>query len=292
MIDPLVSVLMTAYNREKYIAEAIESVLASTYINFELIIVDDGSIDKTVQIAESYEVIDKRIKIYINEKNLGDYPNRNKAASYAKGKYLKYLDSDDLIYSWGLQAMVYCMEKDPLIALGLSTNIKINKELPVVLSQEQSYKFYYFNSLLLTVGPSATIIRRDIFENVKGFTGKQFVGDTELWLKIAQTNHLALMPDNLIYWREHEQQQICLEQTDEQIDAIRYNIDLSFLQEINNPLNKNDANKAILKLKNVKGRTIIKNFILGNFNKANLSKKKYNLSFYDICKSLIKIKLS
>ncbi|MBN2662839.1 MAG: glycosyltransferase family 2 protein, partial [Bacteroidales bacterium] len=96
--NPFVSVLMTAYNREKYIAEAIESVIASTYQNWELIIVDDGSKDKTVEIAKQYEAKDPRIKVYINEKNLGDYPNRNKAASYAKGKYLKFVDADDLIY--------------------------------------------------------------------------------------------------------------------------------------------------------------------------------------------------
>ena len=98
-VGPLVSVLMTAYNREKYIEEAIGSVLASTYTYFELIIVDDCSKDKTVEIAKKYERMDERVKVYINETNLGDYPNRNKAASYASGEYLKYVDSDDLVYS-------------------------------------------------------------------------------------------------------------------------------------------------------------------------------------------------
>ena len=93
--SPLVSLLMTSYNREKYIGFAIESVLASTYTNWELIIVDDGSIDKTVEIAQQYEKKDGRIRFYRNEKNLGDYPNRNKAASYAGGKYIKYVDADD-----------------------------------------------------------------------------------------------------------------------------------------------------------------------------------------------------
>ncbi len=72
---PLVSVLMTVYNREKYIAEAIESVLASSYTNFELIIVDDGSKDHSVEIAQKYEAQDHRIKVYVNEQNLGDYSN-------------------------------------------------------------------------------------------------------------------------------------------------------------------------------------------------------------------------
>ena len=64
--QPLVSVLMTAYNREKYISEAIESVLSSTFKNFELIIVDDGSVDNTVKIARGYELKDSRIKVFTN----------------------------------------------------------------------------------------------------------------------------------------------------------------------------------------------------------------------------------
>src|ERR1700748_2916719 len=99
MASPLVSVLMTAYNREKYIEEAIESVLASSYTNLELIIVDDCSKDNTVEIARSYEARDPRVKVFINEKNLGDYPNRNRAASLAKGEYIKYVDSDDVMFT-------------------------------------------------------------------------------------------------------------------------------------------------------------------------------------------------
>src|SRR5580704_2775124 len=113
MSYPLISILMTAYNREKFIAEAIESVLASTFEDFELIIVDDCSIDSTIEIAKTYERNDARIKVYRNENNLGDYPNRNRAASYAKGKYLKYIDADDYIYPWGLQLLIEMMEKFP-----------------------------------------------------------------------------------------------------------------------------------------------------------------------------------
>ena len=116
---PLVSVLMTSYNREKYIGEAIESVLNSSYRHFELIIVDDGSKDRTMEIARQYAEKDQRVKVYRNERNLGDYPNRNKAASYATGKYLKYVDADDLIYPWGLELLVQMMEKFPNAGWGL-----------------------------------------------------------------------------------------------------------------------------------------------------------------------------
>src|ERR1700761_2006624 len=94
-MPPLVSVLMTAYNRQQYIGEAIASVLASTYPTFELIIVDDGSGDDTVSIARKYEAQDSRIKVYVNERNLGDSPNRNRAAGYATGEFIMYCDSDD-----------------------------------------------------------------------------------------------------------------------------------------------------------------------------------------------------
>ena len=116
---PLVSVLMTAYNRANYIALAIQSVLNSTYTNFELIIVDDRSSDNTLEIAKQFGITDDRIKIYSNEINLGDYPNRNKAAGYASGKYLKYVDADDYIYPFGLEILVTSMENFPDAAWGL-----------------------------------------------------------------------------------------------------------------------------------------------------------------------------
>src|SRR5688572_26575631 len=122
---PLVSVLMTAYNREKYIAESIESVLRSTYIHFELIIVDDASKDRTVEIARSYK--DPRIQVYVNEKNLGDYPNRNRAASYASGKYIKYLDADDIIYYYGLGVMVEYIERFPKAGFALASIVSNEK---------------------------------------------------------------------------------------------------------------------------------------------------------------------
>ncbi|MEO5967024.1 MAG: glycosyltransferase family 2 protein, partial [Ferruginibacter sp.] len=106
---PLISVLMTAYNREDFISEAIESVLDSTYKNFELIIVDDGSTDNTVPIAKKFEVIDERIKVYENKTNLGQFSNRNYAATLASGEYIMYVDSDDKIFSDGFERLIKVM---------------------------------------------------------------------------------------------------------------------------------------------------------------------------------------
>lgn len=149
--QPLVSVLMTAYNREKYIAAAIESVLASTYSNFELIITDDQSKDHTAEIAKRYAEKDKRIKVFINEQNLGDYPNRNKAASYAQGKYLKYVDADDAIYPWGLQLLVQMMEQFPEAGWGLcSLEQDVQRPFPFQLSPIEAYRYHYSGPGLFT----------------------------------------------------------------------------------------------------------------------------------------------
>src|SRR5512142_3065348 len=106
---PKVTVLMTAYNRASLIASSIESVLAQTFTDFTLIIVDDGSTDGTVDVARRYEAVDSRVRVVVNERNLGDYGNRNHAATFVQTPLFKYLDSDDLMYPHCLQVMVPMM---------------------------------------------------------------------------------------------------------------------------------------------------------------------------------------
>ncbi len=93
---PLISVSMPAYNAEIYIAESIESVLNQNYQNFELIICDDGSTDRTLEIIKSYERKDPRIKVFSMKENIGLASVRNFISSKAQGKYVALLDSDDL----------------------------------------------------------------------------------------------------------------------------------------------------------------------------------------------------
>ncbi len=207
--QPLVSVLMTAYNREKYIAEAIDSVLASTYTNWELIVVDDGSSDNTVSIARSYANLDSRVHVIQNEKNLGDYPNRNKAAGYAKGKYIKYVDSDDMIYSASLSVFVEAMEKFPQAAVGImSKDEKEKKMTPVQLQPVEAYRCHFFQKGILDTGPSGLIFRTDRFREIGGFSGKRYIGDTEINLRLAAGWPVVRIEPGLVFWRQHEGQEI------------------------------------------------------------------------------------
>ena len=95
MMKPKVSVLTTVYNREKYLRECLESVQAGRFQDYEHIVVDDGSTDDSQSIAQEIAQQDERIQFHVNPSNLGDYPNRNRAASMATGEYIKYLDADD-----------------------------------------------------------------------------------------------------------------------------------------------------------------------------------------------------
>jgi glycosyltransferase involved in cell wall biosynthesis len=202
-----VSVLMTAYNRENYIAEAIESVLLSTFEDFELIIVDDCSTDKTLEIATKYKSSDSRVKVYVNEKKLGDYPNRNKAASYAVGKYIKYLDSDDTMSQYCLERMFYEMETNPSCAFGITsrtiTHVKIYEP-------EFAYRIHFFERGILDLGPSFAIIRRDIFLQENGFLELRCVSDFEFWLRLSLKYPMLELEKGLIFWRQHDQQEFSL----------------------------------------------------------------------------------
>jgi glycosyltransferase involved in cell wall biosynthesis len=206
--QPLVSVLMTAYNREKYIAEAIESVLASTYKNFELIIVDDCSKDGTVAIAKTYQQQNSRVKIYQNQQNLGDYPNRNQAAKYATGKYLKYVDADDLIYPWGLEILVKCMEQFPEAGWGLcSLEQLIDKQFPIELKVNEIYRYNFFIKSIFHKAPLSSIITKKAFDDIGGFTGKQHLGDFELWHILGLNSPVVLMCQGVVWFRHHNDQQ-------------------------------------------------------------------------------------
>ncbi|MBS1756686.1 MAG: glycosyltransferase [Bacteroidetes bacterium] len=203
--EVMVSVLMTSYNREKYIAEAIESVLASSYNNFELIIVDDGSTDKTVEIARHYAAKDGRIQLHINEKNLGDYPNRNKAVSYAGGKYIMFCDSDDKFFEDTIEYCVSAMEKE---AADFGMYYSRKMPAPFIMNSAELIKHHFFKSPLLVMGPGGTIFKKSFFEQIGGYPEKYGpANDMYFNLKAAKNTNVLMLPKLFLYYRLHEGQE-------------------------------------------------------------------------------------
>jgi len=285
MEQPLVSVLMTVYNRENFIAEAIESVLSSTYKNWELIIVDDKSSDKSVDIAHEYANKDKRIKVYINDVNLGDYPNRNKAASYARGKYLKYLDSDDLIYSHGLEVMVKAMEEYPNAILGIGWDKKeLIKPYPIEILPEMVFKQQFIGTGFFTIGPTGVIINREKFQEENGLSNSRYTGDFDSWIKFSQKNSVVIFQPGLFWWRQHEGQEYNLGQDPSKYLKHTTDIMFRYIQDLNSPFSESDRKKAMLVMKQRHARMFLYHLFKFRFAYAFKYFKYSSIQFTDILK--------
>ncbi len=280
---PIVSVLMTSYNREDFIEEAITSVLDSTFTDFELIICDDASSDKTVQIARTFEKKDPRVKVFVNSKNLGDYVNRNVTASYASGKYLKYLDSDDILFPWGLEAMVFCMEKYPKADFGLlAYSYKTNEMLPLLLSPIEIYYNFFFKGSFISAAPSGSIIKRSTFEKIGGFSGEPYVGDFDMWLKLAQQCKMVALPLDLVWWRRHPNQQYVEGIQNNYYGKRRYGIYKGALLDPNCPLPEDIKRTALRNLKNFHSRIVLNDILKGKFKKSKDLYINYELKLIDL----------
>lgn len=249
MQAPIVSVLLTAWNREKYIGEAIEHVLASTLTDFELIITDNASTDRTVDIIKQYAAKDSRIQYYVNETNLGDYPNRNRAASYATGKYLKYTDSDDILYGHALQVMVSAMERFPAAGFCLCTQQDAQKPYPVMVSGRQAYleNFYGFNHF--SCAPGSAIIKREAFEKVGGFSGRRLIGDNELWFKLAAHYPMVKIPGGLYWDRNHGEQERFTDYANKNYRKLRHSVMLEAFKSKDCPLTDEEKQQILKKVK-------------------------------------------
>lgn len=288
-MSPLISVLTTAYNREAYLAEAIESVLASTFTDFEYIIVDDASTDRTVDIAQSY-TSDKRVRVYVNETNLGDYPNRNRAASYARGRYLKYLDSDDEIYSHGLATMVAALDRFPEAGFALCRlGEPVDSDL-IPYQPQEAYRHHLISTGLFHAGPSGSIIRADAFRSVGGFTAHNVAGDIDLWLRLGARYEFVSMPAGLVHWRTHPGQEYRKGMDSFGYSFLNYKIAMDALNSSQCPLKGREQEKAVTTQKYLHAHHIWRIALLGR--ELNVALRLYRdsrLSVTELARGLVPV---
>ena len=239
------------------------------------------------QLPKRYEKKDARIKVYVNQTNLGDYPNRNKAASYANGTYIKYLDADDVIYPHGLEVMVHTMEQFPKAALGISQKVAEDvKPYPFLMQPKETFKREFLMRGVLGLGPTGTIIRRDVFEKLGGFTGTRYIGDTELWYKIALTHPVVKMEDELIFWRQHDDQEITKGQESFFYLENTFKLKLNTLNNKELPLEAPVRQAALKKLTHRFSRNIARLFLKGHIVLANTIRKSCGISWMNFFKAL------
>jgi len=191
--NPLVSIILPTYNRSEYLSRAIESVLGQTYNNFELVIIDDCSTDRTSEIISKYQ--DSRIKIIKNKENLGLVKSLNKAINYAKGECIARIDDDDF---WSdskkIEKQIEFLENNPEYVLVGCGVIKINKQGKEVRKYLFPEKDKEIREIMLVISPfvhPGVVFRKKAWEKVGGYDEKlYFSQDSDLWAKLGKIGKL------------------------------------------------------------------------------------------------------
>ncbi len=143
----LVSIITPSYNAEIYIAQTIESVMRQSYANWEMLISDDGSTDQTAAIVEDYQKKDQRIKLFKLKQNSGVAVARNLSIKHAKGRFIAFLDADDLWYPEKLTVQVDVMLKKKL-SVSFSSYRQMNENGEDIKVQVNAIEHLYFSKLL------------------------------------------------------------------------------------------------------------------------------------------------
>jgi len=214
---PKVSVCIPVYNREDYISEAIDSVLRQSYTNFELLITDNCSTDKTAEIVKEYASSDSRIVYHRNERNLGVVGNMNRGLILARGKYIKFLFSDDLLAPECVEVFVEKMDEHRDVSLitsftqcvGDSDQIRDESFFPGTgkLDGKACQK-----DLLISGNwpgsPSSTMFRRrDLHIGLFNHMWRYWLADLDMWLRLLGTGNAYVVPQVLSYLRIHDKQE-------------------------------------------------------------------------------------
>ena len=202
-MNPRFSVIMPLYNKERYVKKAIESVIAQTYRDFELIIIDDGSTDNSLEVVRGLKIEDRRLKI-LTQSNTGVAAARNNGVAASKGEYLCFLDADDWWDSTFLEEMDRLI-KEYLDAGLYATNYVYYKpgKTHVALDLDRGYmnypKAYLEGPMPIWTG--STCMPRKVFDKMGGFpVGIKLGEDFLLWAKTALQYPVAFCEIPLAYY--------------------------------------------------------------------------------------------
>ncbi len=205
----LLTVVITSFNREKYIGPAIESVLGSRFRDFELLVLDDASSDGTTDVARSFAARDPRIRLVVNENNLGQFQNRNRAIDLVEAPYLKYHDSDDLMYPHCLETMMRLLQAEPGAGFALSAGRAWpGGPCPMLLTPRMSYQREFLGQGMFFCGPSGALFRTDVLRRLGGFPNRGVASDYCFWLKACASTTVVLVPADLFWYRMHPGQEL------------------------------------------------------------------------------------
>lgn len=206
-MSPKVSVIVAARNCEKYVAEAIDSILNQTFEDWEMLIADDGSTDRTREIIDRYD--DPRIRRFHNGKHLGLVRTWNKLLNQAEGDYIAWQDADDVSMPTRLKRLIETLDTNPEIALcgsGAVRFYRFSGERIIFrspLTHEEIWRVFDQRNYFPILGPTR-IIRHSILDHIEGFrVFFEGIGgeDHDFILRIAEKYRVANIPDVLYVYR-------------------------------------------------------------------------------------------
>lgn len=197
-IGPMVTVIMVTYNSEKYVKDAIESVLNNSYPNFEIVISDDNSSDNTWDIIQSYK--DPRIRAFRNSINIGEYPNRNQSIKMAKGDFIIFIDGDDILLYRGIENAIKEMLRYPECAFGIVKPENPKYIGPLKVNQEDILKLELSGNGLLDSALCNNVFRTE-FLNDKPFFNQYKNSDTYSRMYFSFFSPVLILIDPIAIWR-------------------------------------------------------------------------------------------
>ena len=198
----LVSIITPYYKKKKYIELTINSVLQQTYKNFELIIIYDDQNKEDLNLLKNLIKKDKRIKLYINKKNLGAGRSRNKGIKLSKGSLIAFLDSDDLWTRNKLKKQIFFMKKN-LVDISHTSYLIINSSNKIIGSRRAKDMNHKLLLNSCDIGLSTVIMKKEIITNKIKFANISTKEDYVLWLKITLNNKIIFaLKNNLTKWRK------------------------------------------------------------------------------------------
>lgn len=209
MPQPLVSILIPSFNHARYLGACLDSVLAQTFENWEVILVDDGSSDDSLAIAQSFASREPRIKVFQNEKNLGTYGTEQRALELSSGEFIAILNSDDLWLKDKLLRQINALLDEPKASFcytlgwmadsegSVDQNDDVHADWPTALVQEILPWLLCENRILA----SSVLFRR---EGLSFHPECRYSGDWVALLEQSMRGHAICIPERLTLWRQHD----------------------------------------------------------------------------------------
>jgi glycosyltransferase involved in cell wall biosynthesis len=200
---PTISVLLPVYNAERFLAQAIDSVLQQTFTDFELLLLDDCSTDGSLSIMESYT--DPRIRLYRNEKNLGISKSLNKGIALANADLIARMDADDICYPHRLEKQYAYLLAHPECAL-LSSWVRVITEDGKLVRQDDFKSPYYYYNLTFEcwMYHPSIVFRKAAILQVGGYT-VPYSEDFELFWQVSRNHLIHNLPEVLLDYRQSPQ---------------------------------------------------------------------------------------